>query len=410
VGTKTEEEIESDIEWELKAEAAGHGLSPADWWDQELENVDDPALTGAFDTLVGSGARARPADRVAAGSQGSEHESMNIVIPNVLSTERDALIRQGIYDFTHLNSIVSATPAYLIDGFFHERSLNVLVGSSGLGKTALAAMIGMRIAANVRVFGREVRQGSVLYCDSETPQLVFRDMLSALARHAGLPEPPHNFHVFSPNWQESSGVAYGSAVFGAVRRLRPRLVVVDPLRIFWPEVEKKSEVAAGLVQQTRQLSKDVGCSWLVMHHRRKQGQFCTASLEHDPFGWFEEAAGSHAIVNHSDTRLGIEPAGKKADLVIAGFARSLGKLPPIYISREHDAEGAPLGYRALTGVDCLPENYKAAYEQLPDIFRFGDAQKKLGGNSSSNTASFIEQCIHALVLRKDGKHYRKMME
>src|SRR5712691_566075 len=56
---------------------------------------------------------------------------------------------------------------YLIEGLLPVRSLSVVVGASGLGKSPLLYQAGLCIASATPFLGRPVRQGTVLYMDAE---------------------------------------------------------------------------------------------------------------------------------------------------------------------------------------------------------------------------------------------------
>jgi hypothetical protein len=90
----------------------------------------------------------------------------------------------------------------LIEGLIGERSVNVLIGDSGLGKTPLCVQIGLCVAAGVPLFGRPVQQGKVLYCDAESDRAGFDRLLSSISLHLNLGAPPDDFHVWSPNWDD----------------------------------------------------------------------------------------------------------------------------------------------------------------------------------------------------------------
>ena len=103
-------------------------------------------------------------------------------------------------------------------------------------------------------------------------------------------------------------VSWATKLLTRVSVVKPALVVVDPLRMFWPLAEtKRNEEAVQMIKLLRQASESTGCSWLITHHRRKASQHATiADLATNPQGWFQEAAGAHALINQSDTRLGLE--------------------------------------------------------------------------------------------------------
>jgi hypothetical protein len=326
-------------------------------------------------------------------------------------TDHASLRALGVFDYRMLAHAAQHTEEFLVQDLLYRASITIAVGSSGLGKTPLAISLGVAVAAGLPFFGHKTHQGPVLYCDAESGQGAFVRTLEAVSAHAGLHRPPDDFLVWSPNWGEPSPRA-GDQLLNIVRDLKPSLVILDPLRVFWPSIERKSEETANVVKIWRDVSKKTGCSWFSLHHRRKgQGNNnTTVDLENDPHGWFEEAAGSHAIVNHSDTRIGIDHTRLGVDLTLAGFARTLGPLPVMHLAREFTEEGEPKGYRLLTGADFLNLRDKEVFGKLPDAFRFKDAHQAFGDTSGSTTQRFIKQCISAQILKKDtsGRGYVKI--
>jgi hypothetical protein len=171
------------------------------------------------------------------------------------------------------------------------------------------------------------------------------------------------------------------------------------IRVFWPKDD--SDDSATLREVTTRLTTITGCSWFFTHHLRKKSQDGRTSLEDETLLWFQEACGSLSLVNHTDSRVGIEARTKgEADLVVAGFVRGLGKVGPFHVVREYDDDGEPQGYRLLHGVEHLNDHYRSAYHELPDILRFKDVKEKLGGKSSANAKAFLQQCQGLRLLQK----------
>ena len=211
---------------------------------------------------------------------------------------------------------------------------------------------------------------------------------------------------WSPNWDPTETTVPGARLLEVAAIVRPVLVIVDPLRVFWPLAELKPDEAIEMIRQLRRLK----CCALVTHHRRKPSVDRPVNLESEPHGWFLEAAGSHALVNNTDTRLGVEPArsNHQAELLLGGFIRSIGPLPSQFLAREYDDSGVALGYTAMAGIDLLGENHRRAWLELPDTFGFSNAKRALAGNSDSNTARFLRQCVSLGVARREGTRYVKV--
>lgn len=305
--------------------------------------------------------------------------------------------------------------ADLVEGLIRDRSISLLVGDSNLGKTPLAIQMGVCISAGLPLFGRKVLQGRVLYCDAESNSTGFSEMLQALSGFQSLSEPPENFLVWSPNWETAIPGAstgdpqWGKALEKLVLEVRPRLVVVDPLRMFWPQAETKNTEAAEMITSLRNITKATQTSWLILHHRRKvNSQVLAPDLVENPHQWFQETAGAHALVNQSDTRLGVVPHPGQGDLMLAGLMRGSGPLAPLDLGRVLDDAGSAVGYKLLVGVEQLSQSDQQLYSQLPARFRFKDARQTIGGSSESNVARFLSKCCSVQVLRKEGQEYVKV--
>jgi hypothetical protein len=324
------------------------------------------------------------------------------------------LKRLGIYTPDMLRRAIEreAKRPYLVEGLLRRGSVNLLVGNSGIGKTPLAIQIGLCVAAGIPLFGRAAQKGPVLYCDAESGRAEFWEMLAAISRFLGLHEPPADFHVWSPNWEDTSKHdpawwTAGVLVSERVREVQPALIIADAFRTFWPNAETKNKEAADTFASMR---KDKG-TWLVLHHLRKPSQQPggeKVDLVEDPHAWFREAAGAHAIVNHSDTRIGVEVRRGEIDLILSGFMRGTGLLTPLELARAFDDDGNPVGYRLLTGIDRLNPDDRAVFDKLGATCRFKDVMAAFGGTSGSNPARFLDRCQLLQIIRKDGSEYVKV--
>jgi RecA-family ATPase len=167
-------------------------------------------------------------------------------------TEQDQRLRRlGIYTPQTLRKAVArdAKKPFLVEGLLRMRSVNLLVGDSGLGKTPLAIQIGICIAAGIPLFGHRVQQGRVLYCDAESGRAEFCETLQVISRFLGLQDAPPDFHVWSPNWEierseQKSWWSPGMRLKEIVDEVSPIFVVADAFRTFWPTAEVKNSDAA----------------------------------------------------------------------------------------------------------------------------------------------------------------------
>ena len=336
------------------------------------------------------------------------------------SVDLDAALKLGIYNAESLKKLgETSRREFLIDGLIARRTANLVVGNSGLGKTPLMVSLGLSVAAGLPFLGRPAEQGRVLVCDGESSHPEFYEIMTNISGHMGLAGIPPDFFAWSPMWapvqdyEDAFGPAHLERI---VATIQPDLAIIDPVRLFFPKAEGKSEDTIGMFRTLRNMTRRHGCAWVLVHHRRKIDQNYQISLETDALQWFQQSCGSLALVNHSDTRLGIdlpkENVGKEADLVVAGFVRSHGRVGPLYLGRVFDEEGVPIAYHQLGGLDFLPGQFRGAYSKLPNEFRFSDVHKALGGKSGSNAAAFLMQTRSLGLVRKldQRRGYQKITE
>lgn len=309
--------------------------------------------------------------------------------------------------------------SFLIGGLIPQRSLGIVVGDSGIGKSPLLYQAAICITAGIPFLGRPVSQGRVLYLDFENGLGDVDDLVARLSRHLGLAEVPEdlllwNYNDASPRWEPRQLACM-------VREAKPSWVVIDSLGAFAPEIEEKSSNVTRVYQEFRQIIRECGTSITGVHHLRKPSSKpdeAPPSLEEDPRRWFQQARGSSALINSCDVRIGAERSGKakqfegfdgrsrEVALVIGGFGRLRGNIDPTYVARVLDEDEEPLGYVELAGVSLLfnPEQ-EDAYKTFPPQFRFKDAQK-LYGKGPQATSDFLKKCIGVGIMRKDGREYR----
>lgn len=316
----------------------------------------------------------------------------------------------GIFTPKTLVSQAKEEPAWTVEGLFQATSVNLLIGDSGLGKTPLMVQLGVSVAAGLPFLGRPVRRGTVLYADFESSAKQFLDITTQISKFLKLPEPPRDFLVWSPEWKKPARDDYRQELIHRVERLNPSLVIVDPLRLFDPDAPVKNEDAAKLFKQIRRNGSTA--TWVLLHHRKKSQTNPDPfrpdiTLEENPREWLQSLSGAMALINHTDTRLGVvePPPGQKkgADLILNGFVRGMGSLQPAYLVREPDEQGEDAGYRLSGNMDALPAEERVAFKILGDTFKYPEIKEALKTNSHSKIRTFTKKLEAAGLARNLGK-------
>jgi hypothetical protein len=313
---------------------------------------------------------------------------------------------------------------FLIDGLLPVRSLGILVGDSGIGKSPLLYQAALCIAAGVPFLGSPVRQGRVLYLDFENSGSQSVEIVSRLARFLGVSEEPENLLMWhlsdcSPKWGQG-----GQTALEMIGEVKPTLAIIDPLGSYDPDLEEKNSSAGRAYKNFRRVMRDANTGILSAHHRRKPssvpGQRGPESLEEANFRrWFEQARGASGLINGCDVRLGVdEPdaacrqargravvfsSEDKGALVMRGFGRVQGEISLTYLARVLDADGEPLGYQRMAGVDLLfNQEQEECFAGLPDSFTFKQA-KLAYKKADQPTRDFLKKCIGIGILRQPAK-------
>jgi hypothetical protein len=294
-----------------------------------------------------------------------------------------------------------ATPTpEIVEGLIPERSVNIVVGDSGLGKTPLVVQMGVCVALGEPFLGQKTVQSRVMIVDYESAGGI-ADTVDQICEHLGK---PRGFEM-DPEWfrivtVEQSDALELANMFGA------KFVIVDALRGFDSAAESKNEQAGKLIT-TLQLH---GAAFLLMHHVRKDAaekrDRKTPLLQEDRvLTWLEAAAGARALINQTFTRIAVDHIkDNDAALVVRGFYKGRGEFGPWKLARNYGDDGEPIGYDRLMGVELLDYFDKAFFEQMPKDtpMSYGDVSKALG-DDKNKVLRFLDTCFNAQVVMSIGK-------
>jgi AAA domain len=318
------------------------------------------------------------------------------------------LKRLGLHTADELDRqcVEESKKAAVIEGLLSVGSIGILVGDSGLGKTPLVYQLALSVAAGVPFLGMRTSGGSVVYVDCENGIVNSQALQATLVRHLGIPRPRNFFPDYEP------GLARLSSI---VRELKPALVVIDTLRSFDPTAEKDNTHAGLFINNLKAMRGRGKTSFLLIHHIKKpeSGGFLSSSpsLEHGSvMQWLNQACGARALINQTDTRIGIDETSKgDAELVIVAHSRVRGETSPYFLGRVRDEALEPVGYRRLTGiVTLLGKDAETAFEKLPPSFRFKEAKQILGKGSQSTTNTLKRFIALELLSKAKGGEYQKV--
>lgn len=168
----------------------------------------------------------------------------------------------------------AALPArdYLVKSLIAPGQVGCIFGEPGAGKSLLAPWLGYAIARGAKVFGLRTRQGGVFYvaCEDEDGMAgritALRDDLEAtpsfqLVRGAS--------DLFTQGQVEGKGSPDLQALREAVKRERPKLIIIDTLAMAMPGLEENDAAGMNRVIRIGRTLARHGAAVIFVHHGTK---------------------------------------------------------------------------------------------------------------------------------------------
>jgi hypothetical protein len=281
---------------------------------------------------------------------------------------------------------------FLVEDFLPPRSLAIAAGESTIGKSPLLCQLGLCVAAGVPFLGLVTRRARVLYFDLENSLRDGRTMRASIVKLLALERAPFDFLVATepPGDLES-----------LIKQVKPRLVMIDSLRAFRPEVTTKNALAGQWLKEIRHLARKYDCTFLIVHHLRKPNvEYPAPDLgECTVSNWLAEMEGPRAFVNQTDVRIAIAEGDREPTALKLKWSRRVhGDMPMVRLERVY-GEDDPLGYRQLTGIGLLSKDRREVLDKLPNEFATGDARKALNRGDEA-TDNFLKECARLGLIDK----------
>jgi hypothetical protein len=287
----------------------------------------------------------------------------------------------------------------VVGGFITPRSISVLIGDSGIGKSPLAYQLGLCVAAGCPFVEMATQQGYVVYADYENPMEDSLELVNRQVSFLKLPKRPDNFLLWTPDLGDCLDIE------GVCRDVKPALFIIDSLRSHSPNFEK-SENAGQEMKRLNTIARTYGAAILVIHHIRKPGEDGVPLLDNEDTGlmlWLKQAAGHSSLINQSHTRIAADlPDGRRnldAALVLRWHCRIKGETGPIYLERISDHDGEPWGYQRVTSIELLGNEMQEKFKMLPRQFAFKEA-KQIYQRKDDPTRKWLLKCASLGLIRQ----------
>jgi hypothetical protein len=212
---------------------------------------------------------------------------------------------------------------WLVHELWGDSSVGVIGGAPKCCKTWLALDLSLSVASGTACLGKYsvARPGPVLIYLAEDALPTVRQRVAGMAAHRGLELAAVEVHVITAPTLRLDREPDRGRLFDTARRLRPRLLLLDPLVRLHGIDENHAGEVAGLLAYFRSLQRELDLSVVLVHHTRKNaGGGGAAGLG---------LRGSSDIHAFGDSNLYLRRS--KEHLLLSSEHRAAPATPPVYL-------------------------------------------------------------------------------
>jgi AAA domain len=249
---------------------------------------------------------------------------------------------------------------WLVEELWCARSVGVIGGSPKCAKTWLGLDMALSVATGTPCLGKYAvpEPGPVLVYLAEDALLVVRERIEGMARHRGLDLDQVEIYVITAPVLRLDRDRDRTRLWETARRLRPRLLLLDPLvRLHGIDENHAGEVAE-LLAYFRSLQRQLGLSVLLVHHTRKNAA--------DGVAVGQGLRGSGDIHAFGDSNLYLQRT--KENLILSSEHRAAPASAPVYL--ELVATNAETTHLEVI-TELHGENGRGLKEQVLDVLAQG---------------------------------------
>ena len=215
------------------------------------------------------------------------------------------------------------TERWLVEQLWCAQSVGVIGGAPKCAKTWLGLDMALSVATGTPCLGKYAipEPGPVLVYLAEDALRTVRERVEGIARHRGLDLEGVEIHVITAPVLRLDHDRDRRRLWEAVRRLRPRLLVLDPLVRLHGIDENHAGDVAELLGYFRTLQRELGLAVLLVHHTRKNAA--------DGVAAGQGLRGSGDIHAFGDSNLYLQRT--KEHLILSSEHRAAPAAAPVYL-------------------------------------------------------------------------------
>ena len=164
-------------------------------------------------------------------------------------------------------------PAWLFEGLWAESGVGLIGGEPKSFKSWLALEMATSLASGRPCLGvyDVQRPGPVLLYMAEDAAAVVKQRLVAICRHRQLKLDSLPIYVITADLLRLDQQGDQQRLRHTLERLRPRMLVLDPLVRLHTANENSANEISALLAYFRQLQRAFDCAIAIVHHSRKNG-------------------------------------------------------------------------------------------------------------------------------------------
>jgi len=163
------------------------------------------------------------------------------------------------------------TERWLVEQLWGASSVGLIGGAPKCSKTWLALDMALSVATGTPCLNKYAvpNPGPVLVYLAEDALPVVRERVEGMARHRNLEFDRVEIHVITAATLRLDRDPHRAKLFETAKRLRPRLLLLDPLVRLHRLDENNATEVAGLLAYFRSLQRELDLSVVLVHHTRK---------------------------------------------------------------------------------------------------------------------------------------------
>ena len=160
---------------------------------------------------------------------------------------------------------------WLVEQLWGASSVGLIGGAPKCSKTWLGLDLALSVATGTACLGRYAvpEPGPVLVYLAEDALPILRQRVEGMARHRGLNLQQVEIHVITSPTLRLDREQHRGQLLQTAQRLRPRLLLLDPLVRLHGIDENNAGEVAGLLAYIRTLQRQLDLSVILVHHTRK---------------------------------------------------------------------------------------------------------------------------------------------